>query len=257
MLGLTRSSIVMEQSAKIRILIPVMVFFGLFFPVAGVMAFEEVAGSRHDFFGRGMSGSDLSTCDACHLEPGGPASTPLWDPSKKGGQFPVDYPPTSRQREKPSLETKPIGPSFKCLSCHDGVLGNEVHRGGAFISGRKGSNGAEASEKAVRSPDHPDSVVYPRSSAGRLVSQSNEPKLKNYWSVPDKRGDSVVIPTGPTSAALGLQSISPDDIVGSSRLVRTYEGMIHCDSCHNPHNNENRPFLRLPHKTLCLACHDR
>ncbi len=247
----------MENSSKTPILISLTLFVSLFVFAAEGLAFDEVSNSRHDFFGRGMSGSDLSACDACHLEPGEPSAAPLWDPSKKSGPFPVDYPPTQSQRRKNSLESKPVGPSFKCLSCHDGVLGNNVHTGGFSNTGKKGSFGDDASESSIRPSDHPDSVIYPRSASGRLISESTEPKLKNYWSVPDKQGDVVVIPTGPTSAVLGLQDISPDDFIGASRLIRTYEGMIHCDSCHNPHNNENRPFLRLPHKTLCLACHDR
>lgn len=247
----------MKNSSNKMMMVFPLFFLGLFMLTADVWGFDEVNNSRHDFFGREVPGSELSACDVCHLEPEGTASAPLWDSSKKTVSFPVDYPPTPSQRRKKSLETKPVGPSFKCLACHDGVLGNDVHRSGLNAIGKRGDFGEDSPEPQVRPSDHPDSVIYPRSSAGRLISESNEPRLLKYWSVPDKQGDVVVIPTGPTSAALGLQGISPDDPIGASRLVRTYEGMIHCDSCHNPHNNETRPFLRLPHQMLCLACHDR
>jgi len=81
--------------------------------------------------------------------------------------------------------------------------------------------------------------------------------LSRYWALPDRHADGLTLPTAGASSYLDLPEgkiSSPEMLSG---LVRTSSGMVQCDSCHNPHSEKIRPFLRLPSATLCLVCHNR
>ena len=191
------------------------------------------------------------------MEPEESGETPLWNPNNQTRSFELWYSMVP-SLEKGVKEIRPFGPSFVCLTCHDGVLGSNVHQLG--VKGLKPINdplGLNKLQKGLQSPDHPDSIYYPRQPDGRMVEDRPGTKLKRYWSIPDRDEAGVILPTGPKSYALDLQQIDADDPIETSKLVRTYKGVIHCDSCHNPHDNAIRPFLRVSNKTLCLVCHDR
>jgi predicted CXXCH cytochrome family protein len=155
-------------------------------------------------------------------------------------------------------DKRPFGPSFGCLTCHDGALGSDVHQR-SFSAEREGDRirVMTSVKEASRLTDHPDSIRYPRKTTGEFSANSANPNLKRYWSIPDRDIDGVIIPTGPNSVSLGLMNIEPDDALQATGLVRTFLGMIHCDSCHNPHVDHNRPYLRVPSNDLCLVCHQR
>jgi predicted CXXCH cytochrome family protein len=97
--------------------------------------------------------------------------------------------------------------------------------------------------------DHPYNVMYPRRTNGRFVPERPTVNQYRYWSIPDLHNGDLVLPTGPTSSLLAMPA--------SARMVRTSEGRVQCDSCHDPHNNGSAPFLRAPAQDLCLICHDR
>ena len=224
---------------------------------AGAQGFDQVLSSKHNLLAAGPSSPMDMVCGSCHIEGKGTETAPAWDNENPTKTFPLQHimPPALG---KGTPETKPFGPSFDCLTCHDGVLGNNVHQLGFSGSGPTDNPDAvEALQTGLRTPDHPSSISYPRQPDGRMTSDRVDPKLKRYWSIPDRDENGVTIPTGPKSAALSLQNIDPNDPAAASSLVRTFMGVIHCDTCHNPHNNDTRPFLRVPHKTLCLVCHDR
>jgi predicted CXXCH cytochrome family protein len=223
----------------------------------GAQGFDPVLTSRHNILAAGPSAPKEMVCVSCHVE-GNPTNTvPAWDrenPIRSFSLRHVTQPPPG----KGTPETRPFGPSFDCLECHDGVLGNNVHQLGFSGSAPTGNpESIAAIESGLRLTDHPDSIEYPREPGGRLLSDRTDPKLKRYWSIPDRNDDGIVLPTGPRSTALSLQNIDPNDPAAVSELVRTYLGVVHCDTCHNPHIDAIRPFLRAPHKTLCLVCHDR
>jgi predicted CXXCH cytochrome family protein len=58
-------------------------------------------------------------------------------------------------------------------------------------------------------------------------------------------------------ALLALRTGSASDATPGVRVVRTSEGRVQCDSCHDPHDNGSAPFLRAPAQDLCFICHDR
>ncbi len=158
----------------------------------------------------------------------------------------------------------PTGTSMVCLSCHDGALGTDMHginvgnpRVGASANvpfdGMWGKRGAPPLSRL----DHPISIPYPRLPNGKFIPLNPTVTQFRYWALPDRQADGLVLPTSGTSAYLDLPvgEVSGTDHLSS--LVRTTGGMLECDSCHNPHSEQIRPFLRAPSADLCLVCHDR
>ena len=221
--------------------------------------FDDVAFSKHNIHAYGEDSSLEEVCQACHYKKGdGAGGAPMWDPGNALRSYEILHLVRAWQSKNRNHEAKPFGPSYTCLTCHDGILGDNVHSSG--LSGTSpgvGSNVKLPFQSEVRSRDHPNTVAYPRRPNGTLVGEVANPRLSRYWSIPDRNGHGVVLPSGPKSAALGLQNLDLEAANASSKLVRTFMGVIHCDTCHNPHLNELRPFLRVPQKTLCLVCHDR
>ncbi|HXC62621.1 MAG TPA: cytochrome c3 family protein, partial [Nitrospiria bacterium] len=158
---------------------------------------------------------------------------PLWDKKTTVKSFGL-APLTPVETPQPSY---PFGPSSSCLACHDDALAAGIHD---------------------PKLNHPVASAYPRQPDGHFVARRNTPDLARYWSIPDRTSSGVSLPTGPHSEYLSLPvgSDSKDPAI-TSRMVRTTAGFIHCDSCHNPHNDSTAPFLRASSKTLCLICHDR
>ncbi|HUK56702.1 MAG TPA: cytochrome c3 family protein [Nitrospiria bacterium] len=230
---------------------------GLLPEIAGGQGFDQVLSSKHNVLPAGPASTMETVCGSCHIKANATQAVPAWDkenPTKAFHTSHVALPPLG----KGTPDTKPFGPSFDCLTCHDGVLGNNIHQlGFSGPAATYNPQAVEALQTGLRTSDHPDSILYPRQPDGSMIADRPDPKLRRYWSIPDRDDNGVVLPTGPRSAALNLQNIDPNDPAAASALVRTFRGVIHCDSCHNPHNNDTRPFLRAPNKTLCLVCHDR
>jgi predicted CXXCH cytochrome family protein len=134
------------------------------------------------------------------------------------------------------------GSSTACLGCHDGVLGQEVHQMGT--------------PKAPKF-DHPYDVVYPRRANGKFVPERPMVNQYRYWSIPDLRDGDLVLPTGPTSSLLTVPAGAASGTTPGVYRVRTSDGRVQCDSCHDPHDNGSAPFLRAPAQDLCFICHDR
>jgi len=167
---------------------------------------------------------------------------PLWDRKTTVKSFrfaPLSPAPPDLLRipETRPQSSYPFGPSSACLTCHDDALAAGIHD---------------------PQLNHPIASAYPRQPNGHFVARRNTPDLFRYWSIPDRTLSGISLPTGPHSEHLSLPAGSDSkDPAVTSRLVRTTLGFIHCDSCHNPHNDSTAPFLRASSKTLCLICHDR
>lgn len=234
---------------------------------------EEVYETAHNLAATKTGGRDA--CTVCHIEEipwqgaentkaakaGGELAPPLWDrnrlsfsPYRSTQTAPMDAHPYNH----------PTGPSMVCLACHDGALGTDMH--GINVGDPRIGASTEMPWKGMAGPrmapalsrvDHPISIPYPRKPNGTFVPLNPTVTRARYWALPDRHAEGLTLPTGATSSYLDL----PKDAVGNaetlSTLVRTTGGQMECDSCHNPHSEKVRPFLRVPSATLCLVCHDR
>jgi predicted CXXCH cytochrome family protein len=105
--------------------------------------------------------------------------------------------------------------------------------------------------------DHPISIPYPRKANGMFDPENPSVTYARYWAIPDLRPEGFILPTEGASAHLDLPVDGKASPEALSALVRTTSGVVQCDSCHNPHSEKVRPFLRVPSASLCLVCHDR
>lgn len=187
--------------------------------------------------------------------------SPLWNPGEmKDSKYraiqtaPLDEHPYNH----------PTGSSLICLSCHDGALGGDMH--GINVDNPRVGASAQPAWNGMAGPlgapplsrvDHPVSIIYPRKPDGVFVPHNATVTRSRYWALPDRHEKGLTLPTGGTSSYLDLPKGEISNATQLSTLVRTTEGLMECDSCHNPHSEKVRPFLRVPSKTLCLVCHDR
>ena len=202
--------------------------------------FEEILDTSHNIIPKGSAPvSSHQVCSVCHMEDEvrgylGISKTPVELAPILNSQ----NPPSERAMKTlwSSADTKRgYLPLSNCLSCHDGVIGNDIH-------GTKGG-----SEKIL---DHPVNVLYPRESNGHYIPALPLPNELRYWSIPDQTEKGMILPTGPTSEYFPNKT-------HPLLLVRTSHGMVNCGSCHNPHTSKIPAFLRESPKTLCLVCHNR
>lgn len=182
------------------------------------------------------------SCPLCHAPDHSATDAPLWNQGTPVRSYRLSSIPASL----PPAMSHPFGPSTTCLACHDGALAVDVH-----------GIASPATSAGKRPLDHPDSVLYPRKPNGMFITpETAAAHIARYWSVPDRHGNNLTMPTGQTSQYLEKGTDPADPVVAAS-VVRTTEGRVHCDSCHNPHSNTYPAFLRASPKTLCLICHDR
>jgi predicted CXXCH cytochrome family protein len=163
---------------------------------------------------------------------------PLWNRSTPTGPYTM--------YDSPSLDmtiaSSAQGVSLACLSCHDNtialdqVINVPSAKLGTAASGVKidncasgchvgnGAGGLNFQGTVIGTNlgnDHPISITY---------DPSKDPNFR--------------------PAANGK--------VGNLPLYGPNKNRVECASCHNPHDNSNRPFLRMSNdnSAMCLACHD-
>lgn len=247
---------------------------GVILAEAQASPLEEVNYTRHNLLGPTAEG--LEACTVCHTDaipwqsaaeapnkkhPESTSSPPLWD---SGSTLVSPFRATQTVPLKEHPYNHPTGPSMVCLSCHDGALGTDMHGvnvdnpriGAAANVPWKGLAGAREAP-ALSRVDHPISILYPRKPNGMFVPENPTVTRSRYWALPDRHADGLTLPTVETSSYLDLPKGKVSGLEHLSALVRTTGGKMECDSCHNPHSEKVRPFLRIPSKTLCLVCHDR
>ncbi|HLG28811.1 MAG TPA: cytochrome c3 family protein [Candidatus Brocadiales bacterium] len=235
-------------------------------PADGI--FDDVVSTRHNM---GIRKEDA--CIACHTsgmsnseikkeksngvvsEKLNTVPSALW--IRKAGNSNPEY---ASSPDSSGREIKPFGPSYDCLSCHDGVLAKDVHGlGGTRAGSEVFEPRLDAQALEGNNPfDHPTSIIYPRRPDGVLDAKNPTVNQFRYWSIPDRDEKGVTMPTGPTSRYFEVpKGADTKDPYIDALQVRTFKGVIHCDSCHNPHTDRNSSFLRVPIRSLCLSCHDR
>jgi predicted CXXCH cytochrome family protein len=190
---------------------------------------QNIAGTPHDLSGIAGGGANSGEiCVYCHTPHTDNTSTnpPLWNRNAPtGGTFTM--------YNSPSIDmvfnaAGPRGVSAGCLSCHDGVSAIEaVEDGDLGTIGTITNVNATATGTILGNDlrnDHPISVTYNNT----LDTDFNNP------------------PTNIENTPL----FEDPDNAGTFNQVE-------CASCHDPHNNANGTYLRIPNtaSAICVSCH--
>ena len=194
---------------------------GLFF--AGSASAQTIVGTDHDLSGaQGTGGEICVVCHTPHNADTSVAEAPLWNHEVTGANFTVYTSPTFDGG--PSIQ--PAGASRLCLSCHDGTVALDAFGGGAgtannFIDGN-------ALIGTDLSNDHPISFTYDSALAAADGGLAD-----------------------PATAGSGLGGTIDADML--------FAGNMECASCHDVHDNNIAPFLRVSNaaSAMCLTCHNK
>lgn len=259
---------------KSRSLVRTIAALALVLVTAGVSAVSlpgsGMYGTRHDFSGTGFlvpfSGIAVGLCTICHTPHSALTTQLLWNQKLTTATFTWgDVTQTTGGTTLPSSAR--LGPSTKCLSCHDGTVSvgdtavymgsvggvSDTYPTGTVVS-RMGRGGFGIGYRGNMSGNHPIAVPYPLNTAGGSyngIATGNTVNLNEFVANPD-------------APAHGIKLYSDD---GSGKVnAGTLAGKtgIECTSCHDPHNKAavDMPFLRgkirgstVADGYICVQCH--
>ena len=200
---------------------------GLFsFPRSITYAAPNINITKHNLSATGPGTfkalGETRICVFCHTPHNATSDTPLWNKELKSQTY-VIYTSDSRL---PVMPSQPTGPTKLCLSCHDGTiaLGATVNPSGGISMG----GGATLPPSSLSyfgtnlSNHHPVVFSYPGAQKADVTGQLVDPAL-----------------------------LSPTLVLGQQG------GTVHCDTCHNPHDDTYGQFLVMDNtfSALCTACH--
>lgn len=191
--------------------------------VLAVTSRGGIAGSKHDFSGKGWSGGEI--CLPCHAPHNNTNITGyvLWNHRTTTASYTM-YDSGSMDATMP---TEPSPGSKTCLSCHDGTVALDS------FGGSTGTNFMQSSSQyyvgTQLGNDHPISFTYNASLA------TSDGFLKN-----------------PVSAVSGLGGTIQNDLLINDK--------VECSSCHDVHNQYNVTGLLKKSNAgsaLCITCHSK
>lgn len=164
---------------------------------------------------------------------------PLWNRQAPVGPYQM-YDSTWSSTIDMTVDATPTGVSLACLSCHDGTIGLDVIINPPLASSATATDTKIGACAAAGCHD-----------AGTAAGGWDWSGLNLGTDLRNDHPISILYdPTKDTKfvAATG-------DKVGDLPL---YSGKVQCGSCHNPHSEQNRPFLRKSNanSALCLTCHN-
>ena len=190
-----------------------------------------IIGTKHDLSSKTGPGpvkafSEDRICVFCHTPHNASPQTPLWNKDVPARNYTL-YNSTTML----AAPTLPTGPSRLCLGCHDGILAlGEVRSSGDW----------DASGKPV-----PINMMNVSETGGM------PPGRPSYLGL-SLAGDHPI--SFPYSKSLPNTELSP---VPPPELLFSGSGVIHCTTCHDPHDNTNNKFLAVNNVAsgLCTLCH--
>jgi len=191
----------------------------------------------------GQSNDELCVyCHTPHAANTAFTGAPLWNKKTPSGTFTLYG--VGGKTMAGTTSVQPLSPSLACLSCHDGASainsminmpgsGGWVATTGTNADFNTTTGGAAftmptssvANLGTDLSNDHPVSIVY---TAGKASLRATSDALTGTW-------------------AGGYTTVN--------QLLRA--GNVECGSCHDPHEGDNKTFLRTANagSALCLGCH--
>ncbi|GAB4177854.1 MAG: cytochrome c3 family protein [Rhodocyclaceae bacterium] len=231
-------------------------------------------GTRHDFTGSGffvpISGVQVGLCTICHTPHSAYTTALLWNQKLTTATFDWGAATTSAGTSLPN--SAHLGPTTKCLSCHDGTVSvgdisifHEMPGGrgapgdtlgiGTLIMRFSSGNVRTVGFGGNMSGVHPVAVPYPYNGAANTYNASTT-------------GADVVLsefvdnPHAPAAKSIKLYSTDGTGKVNTGPQAGATG--IECSTCHDPHNRQTQdvPFLRgkiagadKASGYICLQCH--
>ena len=222
----------------------------------------------------GLNGSVVGICTFCHTPHKAIATLLLWNHTLSSNTFSWDVPTTTAGTTFPKISgSSYLGPTAKCLSCHDGSVAvgdvawyQETSRTGAnalttWKMGQTSGDGMATAQFVIggggnMAGNHPVAMPYPY----------NQGKNNTYNGV--KSGPALVateFQADPTTLSPAHIRLFNDDGAGhiTAGPVNGQSG-IECSSCHDPHNKATLDgWLLRGYSTgatqadgyICLQCH--
>ena len=173
-------------------------------------------------------------CVYCHAPHGGRTDRPLWN-------RPIPRGPYRMYDEDLDMiaDAQPTGNSLSCLSCHDGTIGLDE-----IINPPNAHTGPGAAATSIEECDGCHSGGNPK---GGL-------DFEGVWMRPDKLRDQhpISILYDP-SRDPSFRTAAEIEAAG----LKLFDGKVQCMTCHEPHSQRFRPFLRVNNtgQSLCQVCH--
>ena len=171
--------------------------------------------------------SEERICVFCHTPHNANPQTPLWNKNIEGVNYDQYTPYTSSTMVNPyASQIRPTGSSRLCLSCHDGTLAlGDVKLPTAPIYVPVAGQTTVPGGMPHSSPSY----------FGTSLANHHPISFSYYSSFPNPE----LAPTPPPG------------------LLFYGNGIIQCNTCHDPHDNSNKKFLAVNNveSGLCRLCH--
>jgi len=174
-----------------------------------------------------------AVCVYCH-SPHGAAfgSATLWNRSTPTGPYRMYDDGTDM-----IMDPQPTGNSLRCLSCHDGTIGLDV-----IVDLPRGFAGptwgvAIDECEGCHSGGNPDGGI----------------DWEGVFFDTDLRDTHPISITYDPALDNSFRSVAEVEAAG----LKLFDGKVQCMTCHEPHSQQFRPFLRVIQSggSLCLSCH--
>lgn len=189
----------------------------------------------------GMPLTDLGEiCVYCHTPHNNneQVAAPLWNRSTPAGPYTMYSSPTLDM----TIASSPQGVSLACLSCHDNTIALDAVRNvpTGFSGASSGTTINTCATQCHVGSNPPDGLNFEGTNIGTDLS-NDHPISVTYD--PSKDPNFHAASNGK---------------VGNLPLYGAGRDQVECGTCHNPHDETNRPFLRVDNtnSALCLTCHD-
>jgi len=219
--------------------------------------------TSHDFTSNALAGApSVGLCTFCHTPHKAQSTLLLWNHTLSKNTFAWDVAATTAGTALPGFTGNTyMGPSAKCLSCHDGSVSlgdvswfNQASRTGSASLNPGGISNVkfQVGRSGNLSGTHPVAIPYPLNGA---------PNVYNASTTGARLATNDFV-TDPTANNMRLYSdVGGGQIVGKVQAGKT--GM-ECSTCHDPHNKAANEVMFLRGKLtgssqtdgyLCLQCH--
>lgn len=220
---------------------------------------DKIWGSKHDFTGlnrragvtamSGLAFSDYGNpCVYCHVPPEKVGQNPTQFGGIEGWNRMTPATGSYDLYDSTYLDSKTRTPSpisLLCLSCHDGTMAVDmvVFKPDTFDT---------ADDAALHMRINGASSL---STCGRCHNGTIAHDIAIKHLGTDLRNDHPISMIYAGLGGIDPDFKEPDRMNAFSNGVKLFENRVECATCHNVHNPENEPFLRVRSDLLCQTCH--